>query len=271
MDLGLTGVHVLVTGASGGIGLESVRVFLDQGAKVTAHYNTNSSSLTPLIEKYGSNRIQSIQANIGEEASVLDMFSSASKTFKAVQVLVVNHGIFPPPAPLWEISLERWQNTLNINLTGSFLVTREYLRQLKSESDSVKEKASIVFIGSTAGKIGCASYADYAASKSAMMYGLPLSLKNEIVKIAPRGRVNAIGPGFVKTEMIAEALKDPKVLYMDMATTPLRKVATPFDVATQIVLLSSQKVSGHVNGQVVMVDGGLEGRLQNQPEDIFEV
>ncbi|KAG1849358.1 hypothetical protein C8R48DRAFT_677083 [Suillus tomentosus] len=86
------------------------------------------------------------------------------------------------------------------------------------------------------------------------MYGLNLTLKNEIVKIAPKGRVNCVAPGWVRTPMAEEALKDPQMVYRVLSTTPLKKVAMPIDVATQVVVLASSTLSGHVTGQVVMVE-----------------
>ncbi|KAF9007059.1 hypothetical protein BDQ17DRAFT_1398560 [Cyathus striatus] len=269
LDLGLQNVHVLVTGASGGIGLETTRLFLDQGAKVTAHYNSTPSTLNPILEKYGPSNAQAVQANLTEEHDVQRLFTFATKLFGEVQVIIINHGIFPVEDKfLWQMSLDQWKKTLDTNLTGSFLVAREYLKHLEIAPSNIKDKAVITFVGSTAGKYGEACHADYASSKSAMMYGLTLSLKNEIVKIAPKGRVNAVGPGWVNTPMAEESLKDPTIVYKALATTPLKKVAQPFDVATQIVLLSSQTVSGHVTGQVLMIEGGMEGRLLNRPEDI---
>lgn len=117
------------------------------------------------------------------------------------------------------------------------------------------------------------------------MYGLMLSLKNEIVEIAPRGRVNCVAPGWVATSMATESLKNFEILYRSLATycvisllkrrslididrTPLKKVAQAEDIAMQVVMLSSSKLSGHVTGQVVMVDGGMEGRLLNKPDSI---
>ncbi|KAJ7770531.1 NAD(P)-binding protein [Mycena metata] len=265
MDLELQDVHVLVTGASGGIGLETARLFLKQGAKVTAHYNTNISTLHALIEEFGAQRVVAAPANLTVEVDVASLFETAEKTLGPVQVAIINHGIWPTAdEPVAQMTLARWQTTLDTNLTGSFLVAREYLRQLEKAPDALKEKASILFVGSAAGKYGEAGHADYATSKSALMYGLTLSLKNEIVKIAPKGRSNCVSPGWVKTAMAAEALKDPEIVYRALATTPLKKVGVPFDVATQIVVLSSQTLSGHVTGQNLMVEGGMEGRLLNR-------
>ncbi|KAI0084313.1 hypothetical protein BDY19DRAFT_987554 [Irpex rosettiformis] len=269
MNLKLENVHVLVTGASGGIGLETARQFLEQGAKVSAHYRSQPSTLGALITEFGQGRVQPVRADLTKEEEVVQLFSEASRTYGPVQVIIVNHGYWPPEdVPIIRMTLDQWNSTVSTDLTSSFLVVREYLRQLETASDILKDKAAVVLIGSTAGKYGEAGHADYAASKSAMMYGLTLSLKNEIVKIAPRGRVNCVAPGWVRTPMAGTALENPSVVYQALATTPLRKVAEPIDIATQVVLLSSSAVSGHVTGQVLMVEGGMEGRLLNRPEDI---
>ncbi|EED83577.1 predicted protein [Postia placenta Mad-698-R] len=293
MDLALNDVHVLVTGASGGIGLATCRLYLtaetysgvgleEQGAKITAHYNTTSSTLDPLVAEYGPTRVRTIQANLAQEEDAIRMMNVKTEGFGAVQVLVVNHGYYPPnDVPVSRMTLAQWNSTMNSNLTSSFLVVREYLRHLEDATAAEKDKAAIVMIGSTAGKYGEFGHADYSAAKSGMMYGLLMTLKNEIVKIAPKGRVNCIAPGFhikhgvdathvgwVKTPMAAHALENPEIVYRALATMPLKKVATPGDVATQVVFVSSTAVSGHVSGQVIMVEGGMEGRLLNKPEDI---
>jgi len=270
MDLDLKGVHVIVTGASGGIGLATVQLFLEQGANVTAHYNTNSATLDPLVSGQFGSQLGVAQADLLLEEDVIRLFKTASSgPFGPVQVAIINHGIWiTDDALLKDMSLERWNKTMDTNLTSSFLVAREYLRQLEKASDEAKAKASILFIGSCSGKYGEAYHSDYAASKSAMMYGLTYTLKNEIVKIAPRGRVNTVAPGWVMTPMAEETLKDPAVVYRALATYAIKKVGLPFDVAAQVVFLSSTKTSGHVSGEVVMVNGGMEGRLLNMPEDM---
>ena len=130
------------------------------------------------------------------------------------------------------------------------------------------------------------SWLSGACVAEAMMYGLTLLLKNEIVKIAPKGRVNCVAPGWVKTPMAEETLRDTAFVQRALATyaivhlvyhspsltwcvlrTPLKKVAEARDIANQIALISSPTLSGHVSGQVLMVDGGMEGRLLNVPSD----
>ncbi|KAI0710856.1 NAD(P)-binding protein [Earliella scabrosa] len=253
MDFGLENVHVLVTGASGGIGLATTRQFLKLGALVTAHYHTKSAPLDPLLQEYGPDRIRALPADLTQESAVV----------------VVNHGIFGERyVPVAEMGLDQWESTIKTNLTSSFLVVREYMRGLERASDSVRDKAAIVLIGSVGGKWGVHGFMDYAVTKSAMMYGMCLSLKNEIVKIAPKGRVNAVAPGWVRTPMIEELINNPDAAYPWLATTALRKVATPEDVANQIVVLSSSTVSGHVTGHVLMVEGGSEGRILNTREEL---
>ena len=118
-----------------------------------------------------------------------------------------------------------------------------------------------MLVGSTAGVFGEAGHADYAAAKSAIVTGLLLSLKNEIVRITPAGRVNAVCPGWTVSPMTRSTLEDPSILERATRTMALRKAAAPEDVARQIVVLASDELSGHVTGQVIVVAGGMEGRL----------
>ncbi|KAI0704061.1 NAD(P)-binding protein [Earliella scabrosa] len=287
MDFGLENVHVLVTGASGGIGLATARLFLsychhsrmrnlsdvvhpELGARVTAHYNTNRAPLDPLLQEHGELRVRAVSGDLSQETAVESLFASASaEPFGPVQVVVVNHARFEERyVPVTQMSLDQWDTTMKTNLTSSFLVVREYMRALEKAGDAVRDTAAIVLVGSNGGKWGAHGHMDYVAAKSAMMYGMCLSLKNEIVKIAPKGRVNVVAPGWVKTPMVKESLKNQDAIYQYLATTSLNKIATPEDIATQIVVLSSSTVSGHVTGQVLMVDGGMEGRVLNKREDI---
>ena len=94
-----------------------------------------------------------------------------------------------------------------------------------------------------------------------MAHGLTASLKNEIVRLAPRGRVNCVCPGWVRTPMAEEALAESGALDRVTATMALRKVAEPEDIARAVVYLMSPALAGHVSGTIVPVDGGMEGRL----------
>jgi NAD(P)-dependent dehydrogenase (short-subunit alcohol dehydrogenase family) len=96
---------------------------------------------------------------------------------------------------------------------------------------------------------------------AALAGGLLLSLKNEVVRVAPGARVNAVCPGWTLSPMTRSTLDNPAVLDRATRTMALRKAAEPEDVARQVVVLASDELSGHVTGQVVVVAGGLEGRL----------
>jgi 3-oxoacyl-[acyl-carrier protein] reductase len=117
-----------------------------------------------------------------------------------------------------------------------------------------------VLVGSTAGIFGEAGHADYAAAKSAILGGLLLSLKNEVVRKNPRARVNAVAPGWTESPMTRGHVSEEQVRRVSR-TMALRKVAQPEDVARQVVVLASPALSGHISGQVVTVAGGMEGRV----------
>lgn len=261
LDFGLKGVHVLVSGASGGIGIETAKTFLEAGAKVTAHYNSDPRDITSTQGLVG------IQADVTQQDEVASLFAQAAKAQgQPVQVLVVNHGVWPTAAvPLSKMTLEQWRQTHAINLDGSFLLVRSFLAALEGQSAEILAPVSICMIGSTAGKFGEHDHGDYASTKAALMYGLLPTLKNEIVRIAPKGRANCVNPGWVYTPMAQETINDDKVRARALASTPLQKVAMPLDVAKQVVVLSSPTLSGHVTGVNVMVDGGMEGRCLYPP------
>ncbi|KAF2726159.1 NAD(P)-binding protein [Polychaeton citri CBS 116435] len=264
LNFGLEDVHILVTGAAGGIGLETVKLISALGARVTAHYNSSIGELQSLQQQ--NKNIVPIQADVRKEDEVNRLVSeAASKNGGPVSILVINHGIWPTnDANIVDMKLSQWQNTIAVNLTGPFLLCKAYLGALRDVNEQrIKDTASIIFIGSTAGKFGEAGHGDYSATKSALMYGMVPTLKNEIVSIAPKGRVNVVSPGWVATpqKMAEGALGDKAFVERALATTPLQKVALPRDIASQVAVMASPTLSGHVSGMNIMVDGGMEGRL----------
>ena len=250
MESGLRGKRVLVTGASGGIGSACVAAFLAEGAEVVAHYHQGRER----AEALGDVRL--VQADLTREDETARMFEEAGELDACAAVA----GVWPSKdEPVWALPLERWELTISQNLTSAFLTARGFL-------DSVERtgRGSLVLVASTAGVFGEAGHADYAAAKSAVAYGLLASLKNEIVRIAPAGRVNCVCPGWTKTPMARPEVDDPEVIERVTRTMALRKIATPEDIARQVVVLSSDELSGHVSGQVVVVAGGMEGRTIHQ-------
>jgi 3-oxoacyl-[acyl-carrier protein] reductase len=255
MDTGLAGKRVLVTGSSGGIGAACARAFAAEGARVALHYHQGEERAEALAAELDG--AVAVQADLAREEEAERLFASCRESLGGLDVCAAVAGVWPEEdVPLWNLPLERWEATLRANLTLTFLTAREFLREVERNGHG-----SLVLVGSTAGLFGEAGHADYAAAKSAIVSGLLLSLKNEVVRVAPKARVNAVCPGWTLSPMTRSTLEDPSVLERATRTMALRKAAEAEDVARQVVALASDDVSGHVTGQVVVVAGGMEGRL----------
>ena len=253
MQAGLHGKGVLVTGASGGIGAACARAFAAEGAQVLVHYHRSEERARSLSDELGG--IPVAQADLTVESEVERLFEEARTALGHVDACAAVAGVWPrEDVPVWDLPLERWESTVRGNLTATFLTARGFLREVERNGHG-----SLVLVGSTAGIFGEAGHADYAAAKSAITCGLLLSLKNEIARIAPLGRVNAVAPGWTESPMTRGFVDDDTVRAVSR-TMALRKIAQPEDVAAQVVVLASDALSGHVSGQVVVVAGGMEGR-----------
>lgn len=264
MRTGLEGRVVLVTGASGGIGKETARAFAAEGAQLALHYHQNRDSAEALSRELDVETVV-VQADVADEASVESMYAATLGKFSHIDALVVNAGIWiSDEVPLHSMTLEQWRCTMEADLTGAFLSCRGFLRQLR---DAPRDEASIVLVASTAALFGEENHTDYAAAKAAMAYGMTRSLKNEIVRIAPRGRVNCVCPGWVNTPMAAASMDDPTAIDRVTATMALRKIAQPEDVARAIVFLTSSELAGHLSGTILPIAGGMEGRWLHRPEN----
>lgn len=253
MDTGLQGKGVIVTGGAGGIGTAMTKAFAAEGARVCVHYLSSEERATSLAAEVGG---IAVRADLTVERDVDTLFIRAADELGRLDVLVANAGRWPEEdVPVWEMSLERWRSTIAVDLESVFLCCRAFLRHVARTGEG-----NIVLVSSTAGLFGEAGHADYAAAKGALASGLLKSLKNEIARIAPKGRVNTVAPGWTMTEMARDALDDPEALSRITRTMALDKVGTAEDVARVTVTLASDEISGHVTGEVITVAGGMEGR-----------
>ena len=255
METGLAGLGVVVTGASGGIGAACARAFAAEGARVLVHYHRGEERARALAEELGGAPVA--EADLTREADADRLFADARKALGRVDVCAAVAGVYPSQdVPVWELDLERFERTILQNLTATFLTARAFLRELGPDGSG----GALVLVGSTAGRFGEAGHADYAAAKAAIQGGLLLSLKNEVARLGPGVRVNAVAPGWTASPM-TRGLLEPDDVRRITRTMPLRKVATPEDIAAQVVVLASDRLSGHVTGELVTVAGGMEGRV----------
>ena len=257
MDSGLSGKGVLVTGGAGGIGSALCRTFAAEGARVGIHYLSSAERARALAAETGG---VPLQADLTDEGDVDRLIPQAVDELGRLDVLIANAGRWPQDdEPVWQMGLDRWRATLAANLDSVFLSCRAFLRHVETT-----QTGNVVIVSSTAGLIGEAGHSDYAAAKSALAGGFLKSLKNEITRIAPLGRVNVVCPGWTQTEMAREALAEPGFVDRITRTMPLRKVGRAEDVARVVVALASDEISGHVTGEVVTVAGGMEGRVLHE-------
>ncbi len=253
METGLEGAGVVVTGASGGIGAACAKAFAAEGARVLVHYHRGAERARALADELGA---VVAQADLTREDDAERLFAEARDALERIDVCAAVAGVYPrEDAPVWELGLDRFRETITQNLTATFLTARAFLRSLGGSG-----RGSLVLVGSTAGRFGEAGHADYAAAKAAIQGGLLLSLKNEVARLGPGVRVNAVAPGWTVSPMTRGLLTDADVRRITR-TMPLRKVATPEDVAAQVVVLASDRLSGHVTGELVTIAGGMEGRV----------
>jgi 3-oxoacyl-[acyl-carrier protein] reductase len=257
MDLGLEGHGILVTGASGGIGTAIARVLAGEGARVAVHYHANRAAGEALAAEIGG---VALEADLREEEQADALVPAALQALGRLDACVANAGVWPgDDMPASQMPLERWRATIDGNLTATFLTARAFLRHVEGTGEGC-----LVLLGSTAGLFGEAGHADYAAAKAAITQGLALSLKNEVVRTAPRARVNVVAPGWTVSPMTAAELT-PDLVGRVTATMALRRIAETGDVARAVAFLCSPLAAQHLTGQVLTVAGGMEGRLLHAP------
>ena len=249
VSISLEGRVALITGGSRGIGAATVRLFVRAGAKVVFNYVRAANEAAKLVSECGAEVCHAVQADLTGTASAEPLVRATVERFGSLDVLVVNHGIWPSTdAAIDAMSDEQWSNTVSVNLDSAFALVKHAVAQMKRQ----QRGGHIVLISSTAGQRGEAGHCDYAATKGALI-SMTKGLSTEL---APFGiYVNCVAPGWVNTEMSKDALEGPQAGSEIHATIPLGRVGTPEEIAGPVLFLCSS-YAGFITGEVFNVNGG---------------
>lgn len=248
---GSTNVYTLVTGGSRGIGRATALRFAKEGWGVVITYKNRADKAEEVIKellKFGAPLALSYKVDVSNEEDIIKLKKELERKIPYLNVLVNNAGIINS-GTIDEISSNEWKKIIDVNLTGSFLVTKHLLPlMLKAPW------ASIVNVSSIAGQTGnvLASVA-YAASKA----GLIGFTKRLAVELAPKGiRVNAVAPSFVETDLVKEFINTPEKRRKVEELHPLKMILKPEDVAEAILFLADPKRSGSITGHILSLNAG---------------
>jgi NAD(P)-dependent dehydrogenase (short-subunit alcohol dehydrogenase family) len=238
----------LVTGAARGIGRRVALTLAERGYRIAANDLDTPEETLEELERADA---LSVPGDVSDEGAVREMVEAVMGEFGRVDVLVNNAGI-SLITPAEDTSLADWRRVLEVNLTGPFLTSREFGREMLRRGSG-----SIVNVSSVAGLLGIADRAAYNASKHGLV-GLTRTLAAEW---GGRGvRVNAVCPGWVKTEMDVEDQVGGGYADEDIVgRVPMGRFATPDDVALAVAFLADPEQSSFVNGHTLSVDGGWYG------------
>lgn len=238
---------VLVTGGSRGIGKAIALKYAKNGYNVVLNYisdNTDIEGLTKEFEAYGI-EVLFVKADISKANEVEELVKQAIQKFGRIDVLVNNAGITKDTL-LMRMKEEDFDKVIEINLKGTFLVTKQVIPYMMKKRDG-----RIINLSSVVGVAGNAGQSNYAASKAGII-GFTKSVAKEV---ASRNiRANCVAPGFIATDM-TNVLSDEVKANIN-AQIPMKRMGTPEDVANLAYFLGSEE-SSYITGQVIHVDGGM--------------
>lgn len=253
MDLGQKGMTVIVTGGSKGIGRGICETFAREGANLVINYHSNLDSTEAfcqfLKDKYRVDVI-CVQGDVGNEQDVAHIFDQAESTFKRLDILVNNAGR-GYSTDLWDISLEIWKQHLNNNLTGQFLMSREFARRMvphkrKGWIVNILSKASLT--STTKGRV-C-----YVCNKAGEI-GLTHAMAIDLTEFGIH--VNGVMPGFVLgSNLQKQRDEQPQIFNERIKRVPIKRVGEPWELGTMVAFLASNQCQLAV-GAVMDMTGGL--------------
>jgi glucose 1-dehydrogenase len=253
----LAGQKALVTGANSGIG-RGVAIALGQaGADVVVNYVDGDDAANAVVDEIRRSGAKALayKADVSSEDQVAAMFKTTIQQFGTIDILVANAGLQRDSA-FHQMTLAQWSMVLGVNLTGQFLCAREAIREFL-------RRGIVSSVSCAAGKIICMSsvhqqipwggHANYATSKG----GIKLMMESLAQEVAPkRIRVNAIGPGAIRTPINTSAWNTPEAYNQLMTLIPYGRIGEPEDIARAAVWLASDQ-SDYVVGTTLFVDGGM--------------
>jgi 3-oxoacyl-[acyl-carrier protein] reductase len=243
----MKGKTALVTGGSRGIGREIALGLAARGCNVAITYISSEETALKVIDElteYGVKAV-AVKADTGNKEQVEEMVGQVEESLGKIEILVNNAGITRDNL-LIRMSEEDWDQVMQTNLKGAFLTTKAVVRGMMKN-----RYGKIINISSVVGVMGNAGQANYSASKAGLI-GLTKSTAKEL---ASRGiRVNAIAPGFIKTDM-TDALKEEVIQEM-LKSIPLGYLAEPKEISNLVNFLASEE-SDYITGQVIQIDGGM--------------
>jgi len=231
----------IVTGGARGIGLASAKKLALHGATVVlADIRLETAEQSAEALRNESLDVLAYELNVLEQKSIQDMVDMAISKYGRIDILVNNAGI-ADSTDMLELTVEDWDNLLNINLRGAHLCTQACLKYMIPE-----RSGKIVFMSSRAGEMGSDKVApSYCASKGGML----ALCKSYAIYCAPHNiNCNAIAPGFIMTDM-TKGRDDPN-------SVPIKRLGTPEDVANSVYFLASE-LSSYITGNIVDINGGL--------------
>jgi len=243
----LAGRRALVTGGSRGIGAATARLFAEHGVHVAIGYRNRRADADALADELRAHGVKAVAhaSDIGTRSGAEGLVEAAVAGLGGLDFFVGNAGIWPcEDVALREMEDERWRRTMIENVDSLFYTTRAALR-------AIGDGGRVVLVSSTAGQRGEAFHADYAASKGAVIS----FVKSLAPELGERGiTVNSVAPGWVDTEMCAEPFAGGGRDRI-AAGIPLRRIASPRDIAGPIVFLCSG-LARHITGEILNVNGG---------------